>query len=254
MWLVLCEPSDAAALWAFQGLRARRLSPLELVGVGELLRAQRWEHRLNADEVNTRITLADGRTIEHDAVRGVLNRFTYIDQRYFSAAPRDDQIYATQEMTALFMSWLAALPCPVLSRGGAQGLSGSWRHQSEWTYIAAQAGLPTRPYRQNADGESSAFNYAQELAAIPKFNCTIFVVGDRIVPPQFVNLPSAVEESCRRFGELSRTELLGIEFTCDGSWTFVSATPQPDLRAGGAPLLDALHCALTRGQPEQIAI
>jgi hypothetical protein len=66
------------------------------------------------------------------------------------------------------------------------------------------------------------------------------VVGDRVFGSSF--LPG-IREACLRLAQLSKTALLGIEFTASASgngWTFAGATPMPDLRMGGEPLLNTL--------------
>lgn len=244
MWLVLCDPFDAAALWAYRGLSARGLNPLELISTEVLLRALTWEHRLGVDGIRLRISLAKNRTITHDSVRGVLNRLSFIDPQLLAPAPQAERNYATQEMTALFMSWLAALPCPVLNRPVAQGLSGSWRHPSEWNYLAAQAGLATHTYRQSASEQTSKGLYSGLTGAFGFTAHTVFVVRESFVHCRTAALPLSINDACLRLGALARTDLLGIQLSADDSWTFLSATPQPDLRAGGAGLLNALTFSL----------
>jgi hypothetical protein len=58
--------------------------------------------------------------------------------------------------------------------------------------------------------------------------------------------PPSVLSSCKRLAALAGTAILGIEFKAGalGRWTFAGATPQPDLRIGGQPALDALAEAL----------
>jgi hypothetical protein len=145
MWLVLCSAQDVSALWAFQGLQLRGLRPIELVTAEMLPYSLKWEHTLGASDPSISITLVDGRVIKNGAVRGVLNRLTHVPLQHLAGAP--DYDYAMQEYTAFFMSWLFALPQPVLNRADAQGLCGAWRHISEWVWLAGRAGLPTTPYR-----------------------------------------------------------------------------------------------------------
>ena len=67
--------------------------------------------------------------------------------------------------------------------------------------------------------------------------------GSRVIGPE---APSEILEGCRRLARLSGEGLLGIELSED--FRFAGASPLPDLRLGGKPLLDALVCAL-RGAP-----
>jgi hypothetical protein len=240
MWLILCEPDDYPALWAFEGLKARGLDPLEIVTSQTLVYGLGWEHRLGGDGAHVSIRLHDARVIESARTRGVLNRLVYLPSGLFSHAPASDRLYAAGEMTALFMSWLAAMPAPMLNRPTAQGLCGSWRHPSEWQMLAARAGLATRPYHQSgcSNGAGSALGYN------PTVDGTAFVIGSKVVGPD--DLPPAVRDGCAALAAAAGQQLLGIDFTRDGEhrWTFIGASPRPDLRLGGDALLDALAEAL----------
>ena len=139
MWLVLCASTDVSALWAAQGLNARGLEPLEVVSAEMLAQSQRWEHRVGAKGVTIDITQADGRRLRSDTVRGVLNRLVSVPYAPLLLAHPADRDYASQELTAFFLSWLYALSLPVINRPTPQGLAGQWRHRSEWLWLAAQA-------------------------------------------------------------------------------------------------------------------
>jgi hypothetical protein len=135
----------------------------------------------------------------------------------------------------------------VLNRATPRGLSGSWRHRSEWVWLAAQAGLPTPRYLQSSSrggevGDAQLTSPASPLA-------TVFVVGEHVVGEI---APPSILSGCQRLARLTGTSLLGIDFTVDagGAWTFSGATPQPDLRLGGNALLDALASAL-QGDKEE---
>lgn len=243
MWLVLCPSNDLAALWAYQGLKSRGLAPLELVSAEMLAYALRWEHRLSTKSMSVEITLADHRTIRSDAVRGILNRLSSVPQEQFERAGSADRNYAAEELTAFYMSWLCAMPQPVLNRPTAQGLSGSWRHLSEWVWMARKVGLPTFPYRQTGsdkrvDGQGRGPLVSEETRVK-----TIIVVGGDLAG---ASAPPDILEGCRRLAKLSGTALLGIEFVAgpQSVWSFAGATPLPDLRLGGAVLLELLASAL----------
>ena len=249
MWLVLCSSSDMPALWAYQGLKACGLAPLELVSAEVLACSLRWAHGLRKAGVSIEITLADGRTITADTTRGVLNRLVSVPSEYLPQANPAERQYATQEFTAFFMSWLYALPQPVLNRPTPQGLSGHWRHISEWVWLASCAGLPTARYIQTSHDENNEMRAAGKLIPPHTQVQTIIVVAGRVVG---VPVPSEISEGCRRLAALAGTELLGIEFVAGtaGPWTFVGATPFPDLRLGGQGLLGALKDALKNGSGE----
>jgi hypothetical protein len=241
MWLAFCDSTDQAALWAVKGLRARGLAPLAWVSPEELARSRSWEHRVNRTGVDVAITLGDGSRLEGKALRGVLSRLVTVPYEPLRHVEPEDREYASQELPAFFLSWLHALPCPVLNRATPQGLSGSWRHRSEWVWLAAQAGLPTPRYRQSSPrgGEVGDTEGTVPAGAV----ATVLVVGQHVVGE---SAPPLILNGCRRLARLTETPLLGIDFTVDagGALAFAGATPMPDLRLGGEALLDTLALAL----------
>jgi hypothetical protein len=243
MWLLLCSQYDSSAIWAYHGLRKRGLLPLELLTSEMLVKGCKWEHRLGDGDPSITIALADGRVIDNQAVRGTLNRLTQVPLQHLAGA--SDYDYATQEYAAFFMSWLYAMPPPILNRATAQGLSGTWRHASEWVWMAAQAGLNTPPYRQTSEDTIDEKREMRSLFPAGTPTTMFITVGERVIGPA---LPPEVRAGCVRLAELAETPLLGIEMISDklNTWTFAGATPMPDLRLGGEPLLDALAAELYR--------
>jgi hypothetical protein len=238
MWLMICSAQDVPALWAYQGLRARGLNPIELVTVEMLTTKAKWEHTVGIDGANFNITLPDGRAINNRNVKGAVNRLTHVPLDHLAGAP--DFEYATQEYTALFMSWLKALPSPLFNAPQSQGLSGAWRHVSEWVWLAAQAGLPTPAYRQGSHDEIDETSQLRRIVPAGTPTTMAITLGDRVFGPM---LPPRISAACKELARITETPLLGIELTVDpshGLWTFAGATPLPDLRLGGEALLDEL--------------
>jgi hypothetical protein len=248
MWLILSAATDPSALWAYQGLQSRGLEPLEWVTAESLAAGVRWEHRLGAAGVSVDITLADGRRIRDTELRGVLNRLAVVPQETLLLIHPSDRDYVYQEWNAFFLSWLNALPPPVVNRPMPWGLSGRWRHVSEWIYLAAQAGLPVPHYQLSSRDFSDPFGVASRLVPARTPVQLVLVVGQAATGDP---APPAVQAGCLRLAELAQTTLLGVEFVTgpDDTWQFVGATPHPDLRPGGEALLDAL-AHLLRGEPE----
>jgi hypothetical protein len=246
MWLVLCDTDDVSALWAYQGLKARGLVPLELVSAETLSYGLHWEHRLSGEQASVEIQLADGRQICGEQINGVLNRLLTIPTLHWRNASAIDRDYVIQELTAFYLSWLHALRCPMLNRPTPQGLSGQWRQESEWVWSAAQAGLPTPVYRQTSFDQIDPMRGDRRLVQSSEAVKTVIVVDGC---PVGAAAPAEVLDGCCRLAERSGTDLLGIEFVSGsaGDWTFVGATPMPDLRLGGRALLDALALALEGG-------
>jgi hypothetical protein len=245
LWLVLCEPEDAGAVWAWDGLRAMGL-PAALVTSAELAGA-RWVHRLGSTGTAVEATLADGRTIRSPSVRGVLNRLLHPAWPDLAHAQPQDREYAAQELMAFYMSWLRCLPGPAFNPATPQGLSGSWRHESQWAVLAAQAGLRTSTY---AMGPGEAAQHSPFPDLLPKTDpagVTLIVLGEGVVGDL---RQSDIVDGCRALARLSQTPLLGVHLVEDvGGWTFVGATPHPELRAGGHVFLNVLSEALQRPVP-----
>jgi hypothetical protein len=237
MWLILCETNDLAALWVYEGLRDRGFTPLEMVRADTLIYGITWEHRLGSDNVTIDIKLSDGRRINNREIWGVINRLLYVPNENLTFIHPSERNYIMHELTTFFISWLYALPKPVLNRPTPQGLSGYSRHISEWVWLAAQAGLPTPDYVYSdndcLDVDSGYLSSAYN----------VFVVGNQFVGEL---TPPNLQRGCLRLAELSKTALLGIKFAIGpyDTWTFAGATPFPDLRLGGQALLDTLAMVL----------
>lgn len=236
MWLVLCAANDLVALWAARGLAARALQPLEIITAEALAYNLRFEHRISANRPSANITLADKRVLDSALIRGTLNRLQLVPSAHLRGASATDRQYAEQELYALTLSWLYGLPGRTLNRPTPQGLSGQWRHRSEWLWLAAQARLSIAPYQQSD---------LREAPAVPARSAThtLIIVKDICCGPP---VPASVADGCVCLAQLSGTDLLGLDFhvTPAGDWIFTHATPLPDLRFGGAALLDALAGAL----------
>lgn len=150
--LVLAARHDLHAPWIADQLRGR-VGDVLLLTVESLVRETRWDHRLDRRGAGSTLVLGDGREIRHDEVGGVINRIAMIPQELLSRANDDDRLYALQEWTALFMSWLQSIPAPVLNRPDARGLCGAWRSPAEWAMLALSAGLPAHRVRLGSSHE-----------------------------------------------------------------------------------------------------
>jgi len=233
MWLVLCHCTDLAAIWAFEGLKALGMGPLELVSAESLAFSMKCEHRIRANSASFRIALADGREIASENVFGALNRLQFVPLPHWHRASRQDQNYVEQEMMAYFTSWLFSLPGQVLNPATPAGLSGPLRRPIEWMRLASQSGLPTA---EQLIGRSS-------FPASSKTKSVLMVDG--IAPAE-----SPYPEACTKLAKISKTPLLEITFCmiANGKWLFYGANPMPDLRLGGIYLLNSLKASLERGR------
>jgi hypothetical protein len=234
--LVLCEIDDRPALWAADRLKARGLE-VEIVTAPVLGCALRWEHRLSrTGEASVDVELADGRTISSRRPAAVLNRLSFVPTQRLNAVGGADRDYAVQEFNSFFMSWLHALPGPVINRPTPQGLGGNWRHRSVWAALAGEVGIPAVPYRQTcADDPDSGW-----FAPSSPLTTTVFVIGKTVVAPPIVG--ADLRAGCLRLAKTARETLLGVELVPGQNHSFqlMTASPVPDLTHGGEPLIDAL--------------
>jgi hypothetical protein len=243
MWLVLCSRTDASALWAYEGLKQRTVAPVELVLSENLASARLFEHRLDENETKLNIGLTDGRELNSRDIRATLNRLVAPSPDLIRYAVAADAEYAQAELHACYLSWLHGLPGAVINRPHPMGLCGAWRHQSEWVYRAAQAGLSVKPYRQSAAATSILSQPACESSMM---QVNVFAFCGEIFG---ASLPTQVVSSCSTLAREAEVDLLGIELHTDhlGEWRFANASPMPTLSIGGAPFLDRLAEAMTEG-------
>src|SRR5215210_9151121 len=124
----------AAALQRRHPNRASRIVTME-----ELIFAPSWVHRVEAGGTVTQVTLHDGCTLHSGEIGVVFNRLRHVDMPHFPPAERN---YATAEMSALLLSWLEGMPCPIVNPAVPLGLGGAMRRPVQWFALAAEAGLP----------------------------------------------------------------------------------------------------------------
>lgn len=233
MYLVICHVGDVSAVQAYRALLARSPGRVDCVTVETLCAGLAWEHRLTSTSTMLRVRLADGREIYGDQVEGVLNRVHTVAPVGVDHADAGDGEYATQELNAFFLSWLAGLDAAVVNEPTPQGLAGRQRTALEWTWLARESGLPIVPRLWTAPAVPDA---GVERRGHESFWTS--VVGGRVVgPPLHDDVAAACAELARRAG----AGILGVllDPTPDGV-AFAGATPTPHLPVGDDAFLDAL--------------
>jgi hypothetical protein len=225
-YAVLCGPEDAAAVWAAHELTRRGL-PVRIVTTEELVYGT-LVHTVGRAGASVAVRLADSSVLGPD-LRGTLNRVLRIPRDHLAATGDADREYVLAELQAVLTSVLVALPGVVVGRANPRGLGGAWWRPAEWMVAAARAGLTTVGYRSGGCDEHGRTS-------------TVLVVADQVVTPDLV-LPKDVEAACRALACAHGGGVLGLDLVTD-SWELVGATPWPDLRLGGEPVVQALHSAL----------
>lgn len=251
VWLVLAPEVDEAARWAAERLPGAGLDPLCLVTDADLVHAT-WDHRVDDDQVATRLTLTDGRVLVSTEVEGTLNRLVHVPIGLITALSPADRDYAFHEWSALFLSWLSSLPGPILNPPETRGLGGAWRSPAEWAMLAAETGVLSAPVRFDSANEWPDSGDWRAWPPYAPIEEDVIVVGEVVFardPHDEVTLAAYRRLACH-----AGTPILGIAFACatrGGPPHVAAATPLPDLRAGGDDLIDALAAALRgkRGAP-----
>jgi hypothetical protein len=240
VWLALCDPADRAAVWAYRGLRARGLTPLELLAPQTLLGSTRSAHRIGRDGADFEITLPDGRVLASREVDGVLNRVACAPFGYLPFTTHADAMYAAQELAALLLSCSPAWP---RSRSTARPGTG-----------CAEPGVRPRSGPRSRPGPGCRCGRPESPTAP-----TTDRPGRRpsaatcysSAPPE-----AADERAYVRLARLAGADPLGIDLRRDDRQqedgrpaVFAEASPLPDLRLGGDPFLDHLLKHLTGLSP-----
>lgn len=244
MLLVLCDSNDVPARWAFDGLRAGGPGPVELVTTDALAHARLVQH-VGSAGVRSSLRLADGRAFDGGDVRGVLNRLLHPPLGDLLLIQPSDRSYVAQELMAILSGWLHSLEAPLVNPPAPECLSGRLRPLAEWLWLAGRAGLPVPRHRLSSRDASAP---PALHARVPGAGCclrTVFVVGRRAVGDP---APDAVVDGCLRLADLARTPLLGVELSVDaaGAWQVAGVSARPDLRRGGAALVEALADAFRK--------
>jgi len=229
-YAVLCLLGDPSGPWLAGGLAERGLDGIRCVSAHELAFSTSISHEVTSVGTRTSIRLADGSLFGPDLV-GTVNRLTTLPDDHLAGAEQADRDYAAAEVHALFTSILASLPGRVLGVAGPRGLCGPWLSPAEWTLHAACAGLPVLGFRS---GQPTPPPAELQLLVVPGAVRPAYPYAGQPLPPDLA-------AGAARLAEAVGAQTLGVDLVrADGRWVFAGATPLPDLRAGGPPVLDAL--------------
>lgn len=240
--LVLHDTYDLSASWLADRLAARgaRVTLLAGAELGDL--RLRWHHRLGGHGADFALGRVDGSTLAPARFDGVINRLHYLPLALLARIGGEDESYARSEFYALFLSWMSALPAPVLNAPTPQGLAGNWRHPSAWTALARTAGLPIVSWRQDCASDA---DLSWQIAPDPQ-ELTAIVVDGAVIAP--CPLPEPTRAGCVALARAAGCGLFGARLVPDpvahGGWRFLGANLLPDLAVGGEPLVDAVEAAL----------
>jgi hypothetical protein len=163
--LIVAHPEDRLAARVYAALRRRYGSAAALiVSDAELVFAPGVVYHLESDRARSMLRLADGFQIDSERIGVVFNRLHTVDPRHFDGFREVDRLYAIMETHALWLAWLAALPCPVLNPASARGLCGPILSNTEWMRLTANAGLAARGWWLSTDRRRMPANAPAQTA------------------------------------------------------------------------------------------
>jgi hypothetical protein len=243
MYMMLCSTTDTSAQWAASGLAGLLPGPLEVVLAETLADGATWEHRVSSDAVHLKVALADGRVICGSKIKGVVNRLMVPPQARVRWPSEVEQGYVHGEVHAFHLSWLHGLPCVMLNRPSPSCMGGRYFRASEWMYRASMAGLKTVSYLQSDDDGGDGYSLSVPEGVVRQ---SVIVAGECVFPAW---LPAQVKTACVQLARDTEMELMGVELYLDeiGEWCFAGGNSNPDLVAGGMPLLECLAAMLQKG-------
>jgi hypothetical protein len=223
VFAVLCDPADRPALWATDRLRAR-LGEVRLVHLDALAFARPFVVTVDGEGLAASATLPDGTRFGPGSVAALLNRALRPPRPAIGGA---DAAYAAEEMAAATLAFLAAFGPAAVNRPDPASFAGRDPGPAGWLTLAAIAGLPTAPWRIDADG----------FAAPPPAASQALVIGEAAF-----GLPGAQAAAAVSLARLAGVELMGLGLAADGR--VVEATAAPDLSLAGEAGADALAALL----------
>lgn len=160
-----------------------------------------WRHFFNDERTN--FAVVNGRVVKASDIDGVLIRWPGVFAPELIQIAAHDRDYVASEMVAFLVSWFTSLNCPVINKPTPVNLTGpAWRLE-QWTYAAAQLGIPVKPARRHVAREVSTETPTEAATA------TVTVVGDRC----FGNVEPLLLDQSLQLARAAGVSLLEVGFS-----------------------------------------
>jgi hypothetical protein len=251
MIVILAHREDEVAASVERLLRLRApAGRVRRLDADELILATTWTQSQREGRTTTTLRFAGESRIDSEEIEVVFNRLDYVAASHF-AQSAEDHTYAVAEMSALILSWLASLRCPVINKPSSRGLAGARRGLTEWMMLAARAGLPVRDssfatssrlfMRRDlvahapagrADLENAYRRQTLTMATLGDSPALFFEPGDQARVRAWVigeavlgDRPGGYDESLLRLSRMSGCDLLEIIFAPAGKVCGVNHLP-----------------------------
>lgn len=242
MWLILTESHDSSGAWLADGMRERTVQPVLHLHSRDIGPGAECERGMSRDGPWFRLRTERGDVVDSRTLRGVVNRVRALPPGLVQRMSLPDREQVIANFSSPLLRLFRDLPCPVLNRTTAQGLSGDFRIDGEWSALADSAGFLSAPLASTPTVFRSP-GRAAPLAELTNVS-RVVVIGERVVPLDAAtrSVPPALAAKCLKVANAARATFLGIDavrlFPRD--WRFVAANFCPDLRQGESALLDAI--------------
>ncbi len=232
MLVVMANCQDAAAhtlveRWAAYG--ACLLTPDDLSVAG-------W--RYHPGDIQASRAMVAGCPLDARDIGAVITRLPWVFEHDLGHIVPADRAYVAAEMNAFLLSWLTALPCPVLNRPTPTCLSGPYWRQEKWVHIAARLGIPVTPVRRQSALRMAPAGFPES----PEEGVTVTIIGQGHCGP----VDPMLVKQARCLADVAGVDVLSVQFSgpTPGS-CFVSASLWPDIAADD--IADALLTYIQKG-------
>ena len=206
------DPSSVtlAARWADHNANIITCADLSVAG---------WRHNLQSHAASTAVV--GGRVIPVQEINGVLIRWPGVFAQELAQITPADREYVAKEMMAFLVSWFLSLNCPVINQPTPVSLIGpAWRLE-QWTYAAAQIGIPVQKARRHV-----VLGGDDVEPSLPSTTTNLTVVGDRC----FGDVEQKLREQSVRLAKAAGVSLMSISFSGpEANSFFVGADLMPKL-------------------------
>lgn len=184
--------------------------------------------------------IAAGRPLDAHDIGAVITRLPWVFEHDLGHIVPTDRAYVAAEMNAFLLSWLTALPCPVLNRPTPTCLSGPFWRQEKWVHTAARLGIPVTPVRR----QSALWMAPAGFPEPPAEGVTVTIIGQEHCGP----VDPMLVKQARCLADVAGVDVLSVQFggPTPGS-CFVSASLWPDITAD--EVADTLLTYIQKGSP-----
>ncbi|QKV72713.1 hypothetical protein [Amycolatopsis sp. Hca4] len=237
--LILAGGGDSGAAAVASAVAARRgACAVTVVSPRRLAVAKRWVHTVAPDGTTaTEIRLADGGCVP-SSPSAVLTRIDGVPPVRFARAGARDRDYAAMELHALFVSWLAGLPCPVVNPVNGNG-SAAPAALPYWLLAARRAGLPVVHTGHTVGTRAGRYSPPPERVPVG----SVLVAGRHVTGDQ----AGRFGEGCAEVARATGCPLLEFRFAREAGAARLSAVdPRPALH-------DPAHVAVVAGYLVEVA-